>query len=60
VIQEEVKTPLGEELLFGKLEKGGNVVVDAEDAEIEAKDQGGDTGEKTKGKKLVFRCTSAA
>jgi ATP-dependent Clp protease ATP-binding subunit ClpA len=56
VIQEEVKTPLGEELLFGKLEKGGSVVVDAEDAEIADKD----TGEKTKGKKLVFRCTAAA
>ena len=49
VIQEEVKTPLGEELLFGKLEKGSSVVVDAEEAEIVDKD----TGEKTKGKKLV-------
>ncbi|MGO9710662.1 MAG: ATP-dependent Clp protease ATP-binding subunit ClpA [Polyangiaceae bacterium] len=28
IIQEEVKRPLGEELLFGKLEKGGHVVVD--------------------------------
>ncbi len=33
VIQEEVKRPLGEELLFGALENGGHVVVDvAEDA----------------------------
>jgi ATP-dependent Clp protease ATP-binding subunit ClpA len=56
VIQDEVKTPLGEELLFGKLEKGGNVVVDAEDAELVDPD----TGEKAKGKKLVFLCTSAA
>jgi ATP-dependent Clp protease ATP-binding subunit ClpA len=55
VIQEEVKTPLGEELLFGKLEKGGNVVVDVEDAEVT--DEA--TGEKKPGKKLVFRCTSA-
>ncbi len=28
IIQEEVKTPLGEELLFGALEKGGTVVVE--------------------------------
>ena len=56
IIQEEVKTPLGEELLFGKLEKGGKVVVDAEDGLVEDKD----TGDKVPGKKLVFRCTSAA
>jgi ATP-dependent Clp protease ATP-binding subunit ClpA len=31
VIQEEVKRPLGEELLFGALENGGHVVVDAKD-----------------------------
>ncbi len=30
VIQEEMKRPLGEELLFGKLEKGGHVTVDEE------------------------------
>ncbi|HQY63475.1 MAG TPA: AAA family ATPase, partial [Polyangiaceae bacterium] len=30
LIQEELKRPLGEELLFGKLEHGGHVVVDAE------------------------------
>ncbi len=41
VIQEEVKRPLGDELLFGALENGGHVVVDVE---------------KTEGKeKLVFR-----
>ena len=28
LLQEEVKRPLGEELLFGKLEKGGHVVID--------------------------------
>ncbi|AKV03066.1 ATP-dependent Clp protease ATP-binding subunit ClpA [Labilithrix luteola] len=57
VIQDEVKQPLGEELLFGKLEKGGSVVVDAEDAMIE--DERGGGGEKKPGKKLVFRCTPA-
>ena len=31
VIQEEVKRPLGDELLFGSLENGGHVVVDVED-----------------------------
>ena len=30
VIQDEVKRPLGDELLFGALENGGHVVVDAE------------------------------
>jgi ATP-dependent Clp protease ATP-binding subunit ClpA len=56
VIQEEVKQPLGEELLFGKLEKGGKVTIDAEDAEVvdEA------TGEKKPGKKLAFRFEAAA
>ncbi len=34
VIQDAVKTPLGEELLFGKLEKGGHVEVDARDGKI--------------------------
>jgi ATP-dependent Clp protease ATP-binding subunit ClpA len=55
VIQDEVKQPLGEELLFGALEKGGTVVVDQEDSEIT--DEA--TGEKVPGKKLVFRCTAA-
>ncbi|HAY48657.1 MAG TPA: hypothetical protein DCY62_06800, partial [Thalassospira sp.] len=31
VIQEHVKKPLAEELLFGKLSKGGAVLVDIED-----------------------------
>ena len=56
VIQEEVKQPLGEELLFGKLEKGGTVVVTTEDTEVED-DR---TGEKKPGKKLKFDCTAAA
>jgi ATP-dependent Clp protease ATP-binding subunit ClpA len=55
VIQEEVKQPLGEELLFGKLEKGGSVVLETEDADVEDKV----TGEKIKGKKLRFHFTSA-
>jgi len=51
VIQEEVKRPLGEELLFGKLEHGGHVVVDCEtEAEVEGKPSE---------KKLVFRFPDA-
>jgi ATP-dependent Clp protease ATP-binding subunit ClpA len=34
VIQEEIKKPLGEELLFGKLEHGGTVTVGAEDGAL--------------------------
>jgi ATP-dependent Clp protease ATP-binding subunit ClpA len=34
VIQEQIKKPLAEELLFGKLAKGGLVRVDAEDGKI--------------------------
>ncbi|WP_394838545.1 ATP-dependent Clp protease ATP-binding subunit ClpA [Pendulispora rubella] len=34
VIQDEVKRPLSEELLFGKLEHGGKVQVDAEDGKL--------------------------
>jgi ATP-dependent Clp protease ATP-binding subunit ClpA len=56
IIQEEVKTPLGEELLFGALEKGGTVVVSTEDAMVEDEK----TGEKRPGKKLAFKCTAAA
>jgi ATP-dependent Clp protease ATP-binding subunit ClpA len=56
IIQDEVKTPLGEELLFGKLEKGGAVVVGTQEAEIEDER----TGEKKKGQKLKFDCTAAA
>jgi len=55
VIQEEVKQPLGEELLFGKLEKGGSVVLDVEDTEVE--DEA--TGEKKPAKKLKFQLESA-
>jgi ATP-dependent Clp protease ATP-binding subunit ClpA len=55
IIQEEVKTPLGEELLFGALEKGGSVVVGVVDAEVEDEK----TGEKRPGKKLSFACTAA-
>ncbi|WP_071672898.1 ATP-dependent Clp protease ATP-binding subunit ClpA [Nioella nitratireducens] len=35
VIQEHIKKPLAEELLFGKLSKGGNVQVGVKDGEIE-------------------------
>jgi ATP-dependent Clp protease ATP-binding subunit ClpA len=34
VIENEVKRPLGDELLFGKLENGGHVVVDVKDGAI--------------------------
>ena len=34
VIQEHVKKPLAEELLFGKLEKGGTVRVDVKDDKL--------------------------
>jgi ATP-dependent Clp protease ATP-binding subunit ClpA len=46
VMQEEVKRPLGDELLFGALENGGHVVVDAEKTGGEAE-------------KLVFRFEAA-
>ena len=35
LIQDEIKKPLGDELLFGKLEKGGHVVVDAPGDSVE-------------------------
>ena len=56
IIQDEVKTPLGEELLFGKLEKGGSVTVGTQESEVEDER----TGEKKKGQKLSFDCTAAA
>src|SRR5258708_40120939 len=34
LIQDELKRPLGDELLFGKLENGGNVTIDAADAKL--------------------------
>ncbi|HEY6562705.1 MAG TPA: ATP-dependent Clp protease ATP-binding subunit ClpA, partial [Polyangiaceae bacterium] len=34
LIQDEIKRPLGDELLFGKLEHGGHVVVDIENGEL--------------------------
>jgi ATP-dependent Clp protease ATP-binding subunit ClpA len=33
-MQEEVKRPLGDELLFGSLENGGHVTVDAKDGKL--------------------------
>ena len=49
VVQEELKKPLGEELLFGKLDKGGSVAVDATE-------QGGEDGKRG----LTFVFTPAA
>ena len=34
LIQDEIKRPLGDELLFGKLEHGGHVLVDQKDGEL--------------------------
>jgi ATP-dependent Clp protease ATP-binding subunit ClpA len=34
LLQDEVKKPLGDELLFGKLEKGGRVTVDVQDGRV--------------------------
>jgi ATP-dependent Clp protease ATP-binding subunit ClpA len=34
VIQDELKRPLGDELLFGALEKGGHVTVDAAEGKL--------------------------
>ena len=34
LIQEKIKQPLSEELLFGKLSKGGNVTIDEKDGEL--------------------------
>src|SRR4029079_368376 len=56
VIQEEVKQPLGEELLFGALEKGGSVSVGTEETTIEDPR----TGEKRPGTKLSFKCIAAS
>ncbi|MDF2696865.1 MAG: ATP-dependent Clp protease ATP-binding subunit ClpA, partial [Labilithrix sp.] len=62
IIQEEVKQPLGEELLFGKLEKGGKVTIDTEEttaAEDADRDRDDEDGAKKLRKKLAFRFESA-
>jgi ATP-dependent Clp protease ATP-binding subunit ClpA len=35
VVQDEIKRPLGDELLFGHLEHGGRVTIDAKDGKLE-------------------------
>ena len=35
VVQDEIKRPLGDELLFGHLEHGGRVKVDAKDGKLD-------------------------
>jgi ATP-dependent Clp protease ATP-binding subunit ClpA len=55
MIQEHVKTPLAEEVLFGRLAKGGTVLVDVQDDKPvfsypdtgPAKKKGRDTSDKT-------------
>jgi ATP-dependent Clp protease ATP-binding subunit ClpA len=54
VMQEEVKRPLGDELLFGALENGGHVVVDVEVVVSKRGDGDGDGGGDGT-KKLSFR-----
>ncbi len=52
IIQEHVKRPLAEELLFGKLASGGNVLVDTDKAEDKLRFAFPDTtAKKAKGKK---------
>jgi ATP-dependent Clp protease ATP-binding subunit ClpA len=34
LVQDEIKRPLGDELLFGKLEGGGHVIVDVQDGKV--------------------------
>ena len=62
VIQDEVKQPLGEELLFGKLEKGGSVVVDVEEKALAEGEPERDprTGKVAPTKKLAFRFKAAS
>ena len=48
LIQEKIKKPLAEELLFGKLVKGGNVFVDNKNDELIIKSE---TSSKTSDKK---------
>jgi ATP-dependent Clp protease ATP-binding subunit ClpA len=58
VIQDEVKRPLTNELLFGSLVEGGRVEVDATDVPEEADGTVEATGEATRGK-LVFHFSKA-
>jgi ATP-dependent Clp protease ATP-binding subunit ClpA len=39
VIQEKIKRPLADELLFGKLVKGGRVSIDVKDGELQVEAQ---------------------
>ena len=48
VIQDKVKRPLADELLFGKLANGGRVSVDVVDGELAVESQAG-TGEAAAG-----------
>jgi ATP-dependent Clp protease ATP-binding subunit ClpA len=51
VIQENLKKPLAEELLFGQLTKGGIVKVSVEDGELKLEISGPDSKRLTSGKK---------
>ncbi len=45
LIQDEIKRPLAEELLFGKLEQGGNVRVNLEDGKLALALEAGEVGD---------------
>ena len=45
VIEDEVKRPLGDELLFGALEHGGHVIVDAVDDKLVFRFEKGNGGQ---------------
>ncbi len=58
LIQDEVKRPLSDEILFGALQDGGHVVVDVEDVSVEDIALRPDTSTDEPGRKLVFRFPS--
>jgi ATP-dependent Clp protease ATP-binding subunit ClpA len=51
LVQDEIKRPLADEILFGKLEKGGHVEVDVDDGKVEfdIEPVGGDTDKAPEG-----------
>ncbi|MBF0471800.1 MAG: ATP-dependent Clp protease ATP-binding subunit ClpA [Gammaproteobacteria bacterium] len=52
VIQEEIKRPLAEELLFGSLEKGGEVVVTVKEGELHLNYTASPTGDESHSREL--------
>jgi ATP-dependent Clp protease ATP-binding subunit ClpA len=60
LIQDEVKRPLSDEILFGALQDGGHVVVDVEDVTLEQVALSTDAETNEPGRKLVFRFPAVA